>query len=129
MTQLFAFAGLFLAAVLLLSSTLKARGGLSREAAVRSALGVVIRRLSLLVLTWRALIAVEALLALALLALPPREGGAAAAAFFVAAAAYAAVLARVAPDRSCGCFGAGGDPASSFVVVRALLLACVAGIY
>src|SRR5436309_3818238 len=129
MTDLFAFAGFYLAGVLLLSSTLKARQGMSREAAVRSALGVVIQRLSLLVTAWRALVAVEAVLALALLALPPRAGGTAAAAFFVAAGGYAAVLARMAPDRSCGCFGAGGEPASPLVVVRALLLACVAGIY
>jgi hypothetical protein len=129
MAYLFAFAGFHLAAVLLLSSALKARQGMSREAAVRSALGVVIRRLSLLVIAWRALVAVEAGLALALLVLPPRAGGTAAAAFFVAAGAYAGVLARVAPDRSCGCFGAGGEPASPLVVVRALLLACVAGIY
>jgi len=129
MTDLFAFAGFYLTGVLLLSSTLKARQGMSREAAVRSALGVVIRRLSLLVIAWRALVAVEAVLALALLALPPRAGGTAAAAFFVAAGGYAAVLARIAPDRSCGCFGAGGEPASPLVVVRALLFACVAGIY
>ena len=129
MTDLFALAGFFLAGVLLLSSTQKARQGMSREAAVRSALGVVIRRLSLLVTAWRALVAVEAILALALLVLPPRAGGTAAAAFFVAAGGYAAVLARIAPDRSCGCFGAGGEPPSPLVVVRALLLACVAGIY
>jgi hypothetical protein len=129
MTSLLALAGLGLAAVLLLSSGLKARAGLSREAAVRSGLGVLIRRLPLLVLTWRGLVALEALLAVALIALPPRTGGTAATVFFVAAGAYAAVLARVAPDRSCGCFGAGGDPASGLVVVRALLLACVAAVY
>lgn len=129
MTHLFAFAGFYLAAVLLLSSALKARQGLSREAAVRSALGVVIRRLSLLVIAWRALVAVEAGLALALLVLPPRAGGTAAVAFFAAAGAYAAVLARVAPGRDCGCFGGGGEPASPLVVVRALLLAFVAGVY
>jgi hypothetical protein len=74
-------------------------------------------------------VAVEAGLAVALLVLPPRAGGTAAAAFFVAAGAYAAVLARVAPDRACGCFGTGDEPASGLVVVRALLLACVAGVY
>ena len=129
MTHLFAFAGFYLAAVLLLSSTLKARQGMSREAAVRSALAVLIQRLSLLVTAWRMLVAVEAGLAVALLVLPPRVGGTVAAAFFVAAGAYAAVLARVAPDRACGCFGAGDEPASALVVVRALFLACVAGVY
>jgi hypothetical protein len=129
MKHLLAFAGFFLAAVLLLSSALKARQGMSREAAVRSALGVLIHRLSLLVTAWRALVAVEAGLAVALLVLPPRAGGAAAATFFVAAGAYAAVLTRVAPDRACGCFGTGDEPASALVVVRALFLACVAGVY
>ena len=129
MTHLFAFAGFYLAAVLLLSSALKAHQGMSREAAVRSALAVLIRRLSLLVTAWRALVVVEAALAIALLLLPPRAGGTAAAAFFVAAGAYAAVLARVAPDRACGCFGTNDEPASPLVVVRALGLACVAGAY
>jgi hypothetical protein len=129
MRHLFALAGLYLAAVLLLSSALKARQGMSREAAVRSALGVLIRRLSLLVAAWRTLVAAEAGLALALLVLPPRAGGTAATAYFMAAGAYAAILARVAPDRACGCFGGGGEPASPLVVVRALLLACAAGVY
>jgi hypothetical protein len=129
MTHLFAFAGFFLAAVLLLSSALKASQGISREAAVRSALGVVIGALSLLVVAWRALVVVEVGLALALLALPPRAGGTAAAAFFLAAAAYATMLARVAPDRSCGCFGGGAEPASPLVVARALIFAGVAAVY
>jgi hypothetical protein len=129
MTHLLGFAGFYLAAVLLLSSALKARRGLSREAAVRSALGVLIRRLSVLVAAWRALVAVEAGLAVALLALPPRAGGTAAAVFFVAAGAYAAILTRVAPDRACGCFGTDDEPASALVAVRALLLAFVAGFY
>ena len=129
MTHLLAFAGFYLAAVLLLSSALKARHWTSPEAALRSGLGAVVRGLRLLALVWRALVVVEAGLAVALLALPARGAGVAAAAFFVAAAAYAAVLIRLAPDRSCGCFGAGDEPASPLVVLRALLLACVAGGY
>jgi hypothetical protein len=108
---------------------MKVRTGLGAEAALPSALGLMIRSLARLVIIWRGLIAAEAALAMALLVLPPRSGGIAVAVFFVAAAGYAAVAMRVAPDRSCGCFGAGGEPASRFTIARALLLAAAAGAY
>jgi hypothetical protein len=129
MSELVAYVGPFLATVLGISCAMKASGGLGAEAALRSALGVMIRPVSWLVIAWRGLVAVEAALALALLVLPARSGGIAAAAFFVAAAAYAGLALRVAPDRDCGCFGAADEPASRLTVVRALLLAAASGAY
>ena len=127
--ELFAYFGPFLAGVLLLAAVAKARAGLGGDAALRSALGVLVRPLSRLVIAWRGLVALEVALAIALLVLPARASGIAAAAFFLVAAAYAVVALRVAPDRSCGCFGAADEPASRLTVVRAVLLAFAAGAY